>query len=126
MVGRRDFLDALAGAAIYPVAASESEDFDRIEQHREMFLESDGTRDVHPVPTSQRSFANFGAGPLRAKDRGVEPELSIGLWNGSPGLLVEVSDDETFTRTTVPLTTEEARELRDALTRTIEIAEATE
>jgi len=46
--------------------------------------------------------------------------------NKKPGLLIDASDEGIHTRTTILLTTEEARELRDALTRTIEIAEATE
>lgn len=126
-LSRRRMMEAFAGAAVYPAATSEDEEFDAIQKHREMFIESDGSKDIHPIPLSQTGFMELGAGPLSLNSEEGDAEMAVFFpADGSMGVRIEASNDEVSTRTLARLTLDEARTLRDTIDDTIEILEGQE
>lgn len=120
-------MEALAGAAVYPAVSSGDGEFDAISKHRELYLESDGPKDTHPIETSQRGFLSFGVGPLSAHDEEGEATVKVCYpGNEMLGIKIDASNDDAFINVLASLTLEEAREVRDALDDTIEIVEATD
>lgn len=123
MVRRRTFLEALSGAAVYPTLADQSEDFEHIETYREMFLESDGSKDKHPTTSGLSGWNRFQSGPLEINDIEVEAAIEVMCVEAEPGLQFTGRDDDLEAVSTVFLSMDEARDIRDALDETIQMLE---
>lgn len=123
MPGRRTFIEALAGAAVYPTISDQSGDSEEISKYREMFVESEGTRETHPTTSGLNAWAAFESGPLEIKDIRVEGAVEVMFTGYELGVQFTGTDEDLEATTTAWLSLEDARELRDVLDETISMAE---
>lgn len=124
MTRRRTFLEALAGASAYPVVSDAGEEFDNLDKYREMFVESEGTKETHPTTSGLKAWAAFESGPLEIKDIQVEGAVEVMFTGYELGLQFTGTQEDLEAKSTAWLSLEDARELRDVLDETISMAEA--
>jgi len=123
MTRRRTFLEALSGAAVYPVLSDQSEDFENIDTYREMFLESEGTKETHPTTSGLKGWSEFQSGPLEINPIEVETAVKVMFTGYELGIQFTGSQEELEFVSTAWMSIEEARDVRDALDKTIAMLE---
>lgn len=126
MTRRRTFLEALAGASAYPVVSDAGDDFEFTERYREMFVESDGTKETHPTTSGLKAWTAFESGPLEINDIQVEGAVEVMFTGHELGLQFTGTQEDLEAKTTAWLSLEDARELRDVLDETISMVEGTD
>jgi hypothetical protein len=122
MSSRRRFLGAAASVA--SGSALLDDDLDLDDLYREVFASAAGCEDQRIVDVDGTAYGQLQGAGIRAEPRSVDGgEAQLYYWQDQIGLSLEVEGPDLLSSTTVSMTAEEARELRDVLDGAIRLSE---
>ena len=100
MTRRRTFLEALAGASAYPIVSDAGEEFDDLEKYREMFVESEGSKETHPTTSGLKGWTEFESGRLEVSPVPIEGAGEVMFTGHELGVHFSGSRDDLETAST--------------------------